>query len=184
MEQYITDYINNLSFWIILLFILAFVLEILNLIAWCKLFVKANVPWERLFVPCYGNYWQYKVADCANFFWGVIGLSVISTLLSLLIGGVWSTIVSMIAGLGFLGIFIVFMISLARAYGKEDVFAVGLILLYPVFIMILAFGKSEYVGSYSGKIPPIQATATWDCPACGTANSASRVSCEKCGCNR
>ena len=36
------------------------------------------------------------------------------------------------------------MVKLSRAFGKEDAFAVGLVLLNTIFTMILAFDKSEY----------------------------------------
>ena len=41
-------------------------------------------------------------------------------------------------------------VSLARAFKKEDGFAVGLILLAPVFYLILGFGKEN---KYAGKNP-------------------------------
>ena len=37
-------------------------------------------------------------------------------------------------------------IKLARAFNQSDAFAVGLAFLNIVFMAILAFGKSEYVG--------------------------------------
>ena len=42
---------------------------------------------------------------------------------------------------------IIFSISLARSFGKSDGFGVGLLLLCPIFICILGFGKSEFVGA-------------------------------------
>ena len=36
------------------------------------------------------------------------------------------------------------MVNLAKAFGKDGGFAVGLILLNTIFIMILAFGSAEY----------------------------------------
>ncbi len=38
------------------------------------------------------------------------------------------------------------MVGLARVYGHGIGFAIGLILLSPLFILILAFGSSRYVG--------------------------------------
>lgn len=42
------------------------------------------------------------------------------------------------------GITIYVMISLAKAFGKGTGFTVGLILLNTIFMLILAFGDSEY----------------------------------------
>ena len=37
-------------------------------------------------------------------------------------------------------------VSLARSFGKEDSYAVGLILLQPIFYLILGCGESQYIG--------------------------------------
>ena len=42
------------------------------------------------------------------------------------------------------GLTIYLMINLAKAFGKGSGFMVGLILLNTIFMMILAFGESEY----------------------------------------
>jgi hypothetical protein len=41
-------------------------------------------------------------------------------------------------------------ISLAKAFGKGAGFGIGLILLGPIFLPILAFGSAEYVGAAGG----------------------------------
>ena len=38
-------------------------------------------------------------------------------------------------------------IKLSKAFGHGGGYAVGLILLQPIFILILGFGKSTYVGA-------------------------------------
>jgi hypothetical protein len=43
-------------------------------------------------------------------------------------------------------VMIVVMVDLAKAFGKDTSFAIGLILLGPIFIAILAFGEAQYVG--------------------------------------
>ena len=49
-----------------------------------------------------------------------------------------------------------FYIELAKAYGQEPIFALGLILLNPVFMLILGFGDSKY---QLGKAPAAAAAA-------------------------
>jgi hypothetical protein len=39
-----------------------------------------------------------------------------------------------------------YFIDMARAYGQTDAFAIGLILLSPVFMCILGFGDAKYLG--------------------------------------
>ena len=45
------------------------------------------------------------------------------------------------------GVSILINIELARVFGMEEIFAVGLVLMPAVFYPILAFGKAEYAGA-------------------------------------
>ena len=45
------------------------------------------------------------------------------------------------------------MLKLAKAFGKTSGFGVGLIFLYPIFLMILGFGKAEYIGFENNEEP-------------------------------
>lgn len=40
----------------------------------------------------------------------------------------------------------VLLVDLARSFGKDIGFAVGLILLHPLFLAVLGFGSAQYVG--------------------------------------
>lgn len=42
---------------------------------------------------------------------------------------------------------VIYSMSLARAFGKSTGFGIGLLLLNPIFMCILGFGKSEFVGA-------------------------------------
>ena len=43
---------------------------------------------------------------------------------------------------------ILYSVSLAKAFGKSTGFAIGLILVYPIFLLILAFSKdTKYIGA-------------------------------------
>lgn len=43
-------------------------------------------------------------------------------------------------------VFIILFLDLAKSYGKDTMFALGLILLTPIFLPILAFGSAQYGG--------------------------------------
>jgi len=43
-------------------------------------------------------------------------------------------------------IMIILMVELAKSFGKDGAFAVGLILLAPIFLLILGFGSAKYQG--------------------------------------
>ena len=106
-----------------------------NALALSKLFKKANHPntWAG-WVPVY-NVWV--MAEVAGYP-GWMGLI-----------AVFANCVPVIGAIGGLVVTIMIYDKLAKAYGKDSGFTVGLVLLYPIFIGILAFGQAEYVGTYS-----------------------------------
>ena len=101
---------------------------VFTIIANWKIFTKAGEAGWKSLIPIYSSVILYRIA----------GISPWLILLYLL---VW---VPVIGPLISLGLTIYLMINLANAFGKSTGFAVGLILLNTIFIMILAFGNSEY----------------------------------------
>ncbi len=60
-----------------------------------------------------------------------------------------------IAGsLSFLAMYIIMCLDLAKQFGKGGGFAAGLILLFPIFLLILAFGGAQYQGAPAASAPP------------------------------
>lgn len=163
------------------LFILIAVLllVLLTFIAWCRMFRKAGLPWERMFVPIYGSYWMYQIAECGGFFWLTIVLSVVYTFIIRAVGLDALQAVSLIYLLILLIIYIVYCRRLASAFGKGIGFTIGLVLLHPLFIMILGYGSAEYQ-LYSGYTSRQSQSSSWTC-ACGTINPAHKGNCENCG---
>jgi hypothetical protein len=53
---------------------------------------------------------------------------------------------------------LILMFDLARVFGKGAGFAIGLILLQPLFLLILAFDNSEYVGVQGPAVSPLMET--------------------------
>ena len=67
-------------------------------------------------------------------------------------------------------------INLAKVFGKDTGFAIGLILLNPIFILILAFGKDKYLGeSYATILAEHKGNST----TASAANDAAPTSTEK-----
>ena len=102
---------------------LAAALSILGIIAYWKVFVKAGQPGWKSLIPIYNIYILYKIA------WGS-GWKFLWMLVPLV-----NIVVTVIMSL-----------KLARAFGKGTGFGVGLVLLQPIFMMILAFGDAQYTG--------------------------------------
>ena len=57
----------------------------------------------------------------------------------------WWIILLLIPLVNFI-VMIVLLMDFAKAYGKSSLFGIGLLLLGPICLPILAFGDSKYVG--------------------------------------
>ena len=108
--------------------IIVFVIFILTIIANWVLFKKAGEKGWKSIIPIYNTVVLFKIAGISP--WWVLGYL--------------AAIIPVIGGLVVVGITIYARINLAKAFGKGAGFTVGLILLNTIFIMILAFGSSEY----------------------------------------
>ncbi len=112
---------------LVLVYIAIIVFEIAAL--W-KVFVKAGHPGWAAIIPIYNIYVLLKVIGRPG----------------------WWLLLFLIALIPFVGWIVVFVISiiiaidLAKSFAKSTAFAVGLIFLNFIFIPILGFGDSVYVG--------------------------------------
>lgn len=156
--------------WDMLIKTISLLVGICNLIAWCKLFSKANMGWYKMLIPIYRNFCQYKLVGLEVVFVVELLLGIV-----LVIFQASSLIVSLVS----LPFHILFCLWLAKAFGKGWGFGIGLIVLHPVFLMILAFGGAEYDEKVA-QFQTAHSNEPWTC-ACGTLNKASRGKCTSCG---
>lgn len=128
--------INGLIFILICMLVFA----IIMFIAMWKIFKKANKPGWGALVPIYNQYLLCQVSGVSPWWVLIICLCPFVNLIPIL-----GSIAAMAAYIYFT---ILLYVSLARSFGKEDAFAIGLILpiLNPIFSCILGFGSSQYVG--------------------------------------
>jgi len=103
------------------LFCLAII--IVMIIAMWKVFEKAGYDGWKAIIPFYNMYILTEIS-------GQNG---------------WLFLLTFIPGVGALIWSIMVSIKIAPAFGKDTAFAVGLILLSPIFYMILGFGSAKYV---------------------------------------
>lgn len=120
---------NFIIIWIVI-FLIAFISGIILLIATWKVYKKAGKPGWTSIVPFYKDYVLAEIT------WGNGWFFLISL----------TGLIPVIGVFVVLGFFIISNIKLAKAFGKSDEFAVGLIFLNPVFLAILGFDKSKYIG--------------------------------------
>lgn len=104
--------------------IVCLVLFVLLIVADWKIFTKAGEPGWASIVPFYNAYVLFKIAFGNGWYF----------LLCLV------PIVNIVFG-------IMLYFKLAKAFGHGAGFGFGLLFLTPIFLLILAFGSSEYVGA-------------------------------------
>ena len=101
--------------------ILVLVIAVIMIVANWKIYTKAGKPGWASIVPFYNMYVMYEIA-------GMNGWMFLLTFI---------TIVNIV-------IQIMLYLNLAKKFGKSTGFAIGLILLNPIFLLLLAFGNAEY----------------------------------------
>lgn len=99
------------------------IVGIFVLVCLWKIFQKAGEPGWAAIVPFYNTYVLFKITYGNG--WKFL-------LLLIPIANIYFSIVA--------------YIKLAKAFGKSAGFGVGLLLLCPIFMGLLAFGDAQYVG--------------------------------------
>lgn len=151
-------------------------LAVFSFIAWCRIFIRTGLPWERMFVPIYGRYWQYNIADCGWLFWILVACGIFAGFLPALFR---SWIPLSVIGAIVLVLQILYLRKLASVFGRGFGFTLGLIFLHPLFIILLGFGKNEFQGPAFVSAAP-RPQPRWTC-SCGMANPATKAFCINCG---
>ncbi len=104
--------------------IITLIIGVITIIANWKVFTKAGKPGWTSLIPFYNMYQLFEVA-------GMNG---------------WMFLLLLVPFVNFI-IIIMLNINLAKAFGKDTGFAIGLILLNPIFMLILAFSDAKYIGN-------------------------------------
>lgn len=107
-------------------FIVIMAIAVIALIGMWKMYSKAGEPGWAAIVPFYNIYVLFKIS------WG----------------NGWYFLLTLIPFVNIV-IVIITYIKLAKAFGKDGLFAVGLVFLAPIFMLILGFGSAEYQGVQS-----------------------------------
>jgi hypothetical protein len=132
------------------LFVIIFgmLMVILLMIAKWKIFSKAGEKGWKSLIPVYGTYVEY------GFTWnhkqGILFL--VAVLLLRVLTGVFDSDSIMYSLAAIPGIYaavlsVIQLHKLSKSFGHGAGFTVGLLLMNPIFLLILGFGKSQYVGN-------------------------------------
>ena len=115
---------------------------VILIVANWKIFTKAGEAGWKCLIPFYSQYIMYKITWNVTYFWVLLGIAVVSGIVAALEIPVIGTLLSIASGI--LGI--IQLHKMSKAYGHDIGFTLGLIFLNPIFVLILAFGQSEYMG--------------------------------------
>lgn len=118
-------------------------IAIVQIIAMWKVFSKAGEKGWKAIIPIYNIVILFKIS----------GLSPWLVLVYL------AAIIPFIGWIALIALNAVLAYKLAKSFGKDSGWAVGLYFLAPIFYMILGFGKSEYVGP-GGESASVATTST------------------------
>ena len=118
-----------------------------------KIFTKAGEAGWKSIIPFLSGHINYKICWKPLFYWISFVLGFVGSLLvqfypdntALLVVSLILLIAGAIVG-------IIQCVKLSKAFGHGGGYAVGLIFLAPIFMLILAFGKSQYVGNPTKKV--------------------------------
>ena len=127
--------------------IVGLIMMVLIMIATWKIFTKAGEKGWKCLIPVYGTYIQYK------FTWsGLQGiLFLVAVVLARVLTGVFEsgTVMYSIGLIPSVYAAVVALMQthkLSKSFGHGIGFTIGLLLMNPIFMLILGFGKSQYVG--------------------------------------
>ena len=126
---------------------------IVTLAAYWRIFEKAGQPGWPALVPVYYDWVRVKICQKGRWlFWALIGTEILMLASSFLSGlGREFLAIYMLSLIAALVFSIAYATMLADAFGKSGGFAAGLMFFTPIFLAILAFGKSEYRGAWDAE---------------------------------
>ena len=123
--------------------VVGLVIYVLQVIGMWKVFKKSGEEGWKAIIPVYNTYTMCKVTGVNP--WWVLIVVVASGLSGAFGDSDLNTIVSLLCSIVTIYFYVLLYVSLSRAFGKSDGFAVGLVLLNPIFLLILGCGSSQFI---------------------------------------
>lgn len=112
-----------------------------------RVFTKAGEAGWKSFIPILSGHVSYRIAWHPAFYWiGIVLAAAANTLNSMEITreNVFVGMLAVLFAVAYVVITAMQTYKLARAFGKGIGFTIGLIVLEPIFMMIIAFGSARY----------------------------------------
>ncbi len=140
----------------------AIIIMVIQIIACWKIFTKAGEKGWKALIPIYNQYILYKIVDMKEYFWGMLCLSFICSIIFTVNGFNPNTmteeqlqaydmaahpmviVASLVLIISSIIVAIINSNRTSKVFGHGKGFAVGLFFLRDIFLLILAFGNSKY----------------------------------------
>lgn len=148
--MYDTQLVEMLAAAMVTISVVVVVLYVITVIAYWQIFKKAGEKGWKSLIPVYNSYIMYKISWKTSMFWIEIALGVLYSILYGISYSSGSAVLSVLAYIVYIAVIVIGIMvlhKLSKAFGHGVGFTVGLVLLSPIFILILAFGSSQYVGN-------------------------------------
>lgn len=140
----------------------AFISWVLSLIARWRVFKKAGEAGWKGIIPVYSKFIQYRLTWNTKMFWIALALIVVGEFLG--DEGVIGFIGALMALVGYIINNIVASHKLSKSFGHGVPFTIGLLFFEGLFMLILAFGKSQYLGNTTVPAPAVEVTEAVEAP--------------------
>lgn len=122
---------------------------VLVAVAQWRIFTKAGEAGWKGIIPVYNIYSLYKISWKTSMFWALLVLELLSSIIQSASDGFLLSFVGWICSVAGLVIGIMGLHKVSKAFGHGAGFTLGLIFLNPIFLLILGFGSSQYLGNLS-----------------------------------
>ena len=122
--------------------LIGLIVGIICLVAEWKIYTKAGEAGWKCLIPFYNSYVMYRFSWNTNMFWVYLGLSIANSVFS----AIDLAPLAFIAAIALLVVSVISLHKLSKSFGHGVGFTLGLLFLSPIFLLILGFGSSEYVG--------------------------------------
>ena len=142
---------------------ISLIIGVLLIIAGWKIFEKAGEKGWKILIPIYDVYILFKICGLKNWFWAMLGLSIITSIMMVAnppamiedaygwhvnyetLGNYPVYLAALVISCVYSIVFTVMVaIRLSKAFGKGIGYTLGIIFLPNIFTLILGFGKAKY----------------------------------------
>ena len=122
-----------------------------------KIFKKAGLEGWKALIPFYADYCLYRIGWETKFYWAALILSVAISIVSSIDGekpAACFAIMEAVLSIAAFVFFVILQIRLSEKFGHGGGFAVGLVLLHPIFTLVLGLDSSFYRGNPAENMRP------------------------------